>query len=231
MNNTGLRKVPFITSQLTNMWDRSSDPWFVKDKESRFIYANSAFIKANKLPENSNVIGYTDEELPTPVSGFAHHFKEHERRVLACMQRVSSIGTYPQGSGQLPKSYFCEKYPLMCENNQCIGIISHAKEIDHFTVSHYIKNNIPISIFPRPPNNLLKDKEWTIIFLFCCGISNKDIATEMNISCRTVEKHFENIYEKFSVTSVLELRLLCKENGYDLYIPPRYSESIGHFLL
>ncbi|WP_420800662.1 hypothetical protein [Photorhabdus temperata] len=53
----------------------------------------------------------------------------------------------------------------------------------------------------------------------------------MNISCRTVEKHFENIHEKFSVTSVLELRLLCKENGYDLYIPPRYSESIGHFLL
>ncbi|NHB92940.1 helix-turn-helix transcriptional regulator [Photorhabdus cinerea] len=231
MSESAFRKVPFITRQFTNMWDRSPDAWFVKDNESRFIYANTVFIKANKLPENFDVVGYTDEQLPTPVNGFSHHFKEHDRHVLKCMQRISSIGTYPQGNGQRPKSYFCEKYPLMDENNQCMGIICHAKEVEHFTVSHYMKNSTPISISSRPPNDILKEIEWIMIFLFCCGINNKDMANEMHMSCRTVEKYFENIYEKLSVSSTMELRSLCKENGYDLYVPPRYSLSIGHFLL
>ncbi len=34
-----------ITPQLTNMWDRSHESWFVKDKKLRLIYANNAFIK------------------------------------------------------------------------------------------------------------------------------------------------------------------------------------------
>ncbi|WP_434525091.1 helix-turn-helix transcriptional regulator [Photorhabdus asymbiotica] len=225
------KKSPIITSQLTNTWDRSSDPWFVKDKELRFIYANTIFIKVNKLPENFNVIGYSDKELPTPFNRFAHFFEQHDRKVLECMQRVSSIGIYPQGSGQQPKSYFCNKYPLMDENNQCIGIISHAKEIDYFAVSHYIKNNTSISIRLRPPNNILTKKEWIIIFLFCCGISNKCIADEMKISCNTVEKYFECIYKKLSVGSAIELRLFCKENGYDTFIPSKYFKLISHFLL
>ncbi|MCT8345531.1 helix-turn-helix transcriptional regulator, partial [Photorhabdus kleinii] len=34
-----------MTPQLTNTWDRSHDPWFVKDKKFRLIYANKEFIK------------------------------------------------------------------------------------------------------------------------------------------------------------------------------------------
>ncbi|OCA55882.1 helix-turn-helix transcriptional regulator [Photorhabdus namnaonensis] len=231
MNKSGLKQVPLVTPQFTHIWDKSPDPWFVKDKESRFIYANTKFIKIIRLPENFNIIGHAVDELPTPVNGFAHYFKEHDRRVLECMQRVCSVGTYPQGNGRPPKSYFCEKYPLMGEDNQCIGIISHAREIEHFTVSHYIKNHTPISACPRPPNDLLNEKEWVVIFLFCCGMNNNDTAIEMNVSCHSVEKHFESIYEKLSVNSLTELRALCKENGYDLYMPPRYFLSIGHFIL
>ncbi|NDK99717.1 helix-turn-helix transcriptional regulator [Photorhabdus bodei] len=231
MNKSGFKEVPFITRQLTHIWDRSPDPWFVKDKESRFIYANTKFIKVIKLPENFNIIGYSVDELPIPVNGFAHHFKEHDRRVLECMQKVCSVGTYPQGNGRPPKSYFCEKYPLMSEDNHCIGIISHARELEHFTVYHYIKDNIPTSASLRPPNDLLNEKEWMVIFLFCCGMNNNETSIEMNVSCHSVEKHFESIYQKLSVSSLTELRLLCKEKGYDLYVPSRYFLSIGHFIL
>ncbi|NHB92928.1 helix-turn-helix transcriptional regulator [Photorhabdus cinerea] len=231
MSQSGCKKVPFITPQLTNMWDKSSESWFVKDKEFRFIYANTEFIKTNKLPENFNVVGYTDEELPTPLNQFAHLFEEHDRKVLQSMQRISSLNTYPHSKNEQSISYFCNKYPLMDENKQCVGIIAHAREVHNFTVSHYIENDIPISIRFQPPNNILKEKEWTVLFLFCRGVNNRYIAREMKISYRTVEKYFESIYEKLSVNSAIELRIFCKENNYDLYIPPKYFKSIGHILL
>ncbi|NHB94501.1 helix-turn-helix transcriptional regulator [Photorhabdus cinerea] len=220
-----------ITPQLTNMWDRSHESWFVKDKKLRFIYANKVFIKLSKLPEHFNITGYTAKELPTPFNHLAHLFEEHDRKVLQTMNRISSIGTYLESDSQQLKPYFCEKYPLMDENNQCIGIICHIKEINHLSVHHYIKNDTTISVKLRPPNNILTEKEWIIIFLFCRGISNQCIANEIKISCRTVEKYFQRIYEKLSIGSMIELKLFCEKNNYDLYIPPKYFQSIGHFLL
>uniref|UniRef100_UPI0036DD5DB5 helix-turn-helix transcriptional regulator n=1 Tax=Photorhabdus sp. RM322S TaxID=3342825 RepID=UPI0036DD5DB5 len=220
-----------ITPQLTNMWDRSHESWFVKDKKFRFIYANKVFIKLSKLPEHFNVTGYTAKELPTPFNHLVHLFEEHDRKVLQSMQRVSSIGAYLQSNNQQLKPYFCEKYPLMDEKNHCIGIICHIKEINHFSVHHYIKNDTTISVKLSPPNNILTEKEWIIIFLFCRGISNQCIAYEMKISYRTVEKYFQDIYEKLSIGSIIELKLFCEKNNYNLYIPPKYFKSMNHFLL
>ncbi len=119
----------------------------------------------------------------------------------------------------------------MDENNQCIGVVSHAREIEYFAMAHYIKHHIFTPVKFEPPNDILKENEWVVTFLFFCGLSNKDIAVKMGISCRTVERSFEDIYEKLSVGSVMELRIFCKENGYDLYVPPRDDKPMGYFLL
>ncbi|MDC9595960.1 helix-turn-helix transcriptional regulator [Xenorhabdus anantnagensis] len=220
-----------ITPQLTNMWDKSHDPWFVKDKELRFIYANKVFIRLSNLPEDFDVTGYTEKELPTPFNHLVHLFEGNDRKVLQSMQRTSSIGAYFQRNSQQLKSYFCEKYPLMSEKNQCIGIICHAKEINHFSVHHYIKNDASIAINLNPPNSILTEKEWLVIFLFCRGISNKKISNELKLSCRTLERYFQIIYEKLSINSIIELKSLCEKNNYDQYIPPKYLKFTDHALL
>ncbi|ETS32021.1 response regulator containing a CheY-like receiver [Photorhabdus khanii NC19] len=220
-----------ITPQLTNMWARSHESWFVKDKRLRFIYANKAFIKLSKLPEHFDVTGYTAKELPTPFNHLVHFFEEHDRKVLQTMQRVSSIGAHLQNDGQQLNPYFCEKYPLMDEKNHCVGIICHIKEINHFSVHHYIKHYTFIPVKLSPPNNILTKKEWTVIFLFCRGISNQCIAHEMKVSCRTVEKYFQDIYEKLSIGTIIELKLFCEKNNYNLYIPPKYVKSMNYFFL
>ncbi|OTA18365.1 virulence factors transcription regulator [Xenorhabdus vietnamensis] len=220
-----------ITPQLTNMWDKSHDSWFVKDKDLRFIYANKVFIELSNLPEGFDVTGCTEKELPTPFNHLVHFFEEHDRKVLQSMQLISSIGTYFQHSPQQIKSYFCEKYPLMNENNECIGVICHAKEINHFSVHHYIKNDTSTSISLSPPNNILTEKEWLIIFLFCRGISNRYIANELKLSCRTLERYFQNIYEKLSINSIIELKIICERNNYNSYIPPEYLKFIDHAFL
>ncbi|MGV7963729.1 helix-turn-helix transcriptional regulator [Photorhabdus tasmaniensis] len=231
MNQSRCKNFPLITHQLTNMWDRSSELWFVKDREFRLIYANKAFIKVNEFPKNFNVIGYSEKELFTPFCHFAHLFEEHDRKVLEDMRRISSIGIYLVGQSQRFRSYFYNKFPLMDENNQCIGIVSHAREIEYFAIAHYIKRHMFTPVKFSLPNNRLREKEWMVIFLFCCGLNNKDIAVKMGVSCRTVEKYFEYIYEKLSVGSVIELRLFCEENGYDLYFPPELYQTTGYFLL
>ncbi|MBD2795375.1 helix-turn-helix transcriptional regulator [Xenorhabdus sp. 18] len=220
-----------VTPQLTNMWDKSHESWFVKNKQLRFIYANKVFINLNNLPERFDVTGYTEKELNTPFEHLVPLFEEHDRKVLQSMQRISSIGAYFQHHDKQLKPYFCEKFPLMDENNQCIGIIGHAKEMTHFSVHYYIKNDISTSINLNPPNNILTEKEWLIIFLFCRGVRNKDIAHELKISSRTLERYFKIIYEKLSINSMLELKTLCEKKNYDLYIPPQYLNSINHALL
>ncbi|EYU17385.1 helix-turn-helix transcriptional regulator [Photorhabdus aegyptia] len=220
-----------ITPQLTNMWDKSHESWFVKDKNLRFIYANKVFIKLSQLPEDFDVMGYSAKELPTPFNCLAHLFEKHDRKVLQSMQRISSIGADLQSNDQRFQPYFCEKYPLMDESNQCIGIICRIKEISHFSVENYIKNAPSISVRLRPPNDILTEKEWMVIFLFCRGISNQGIANEMNISCCTLERYFKSICEKLSIRSIIELKLFCEKNDYDLYIPPKYLKSMNYFLL
>ncbi|MCT8345188.1 LuxR C-terminal-related transcriptional regulator, partial [Photorhabdus kleinii] len=183
------------------------------------------------LPKHFDVTGYTAKELPTPFNRLASLFEEHDRMVLQTMQRVSSIGAHLQSDSQQLKPYFCEKYPLMGENDQCIGIICHIREINHFSVHHYIRNDTTMSVKLRPPNSILTAQEWIVIFLFCRGISNRGIANEMKISCRTVEKHLQIIYEKLLIESPIELKLFCEKNNYDLYIPPKYFKPMNHFLL
>ncbi|WP_340611007.1 helix-turn-helix transcriptional regulator [Xenorhabdus bharatensis] len=220
-----------ITPQLTKMWDKSHESWFVKDINLRFIYANKTFIKLNKLPDNFDIRGYQEKELSTQLSDLSNLFEEHDRKTLQSMQRVSSIGAYFQDNPHQLKPYFCEKYPLMSEDNQCMGIICHIKEISHFSVHHYIKNNSSISINLNPPNKILTEKEWLIIFLFCRGINNKYIANKLKISYRTLEKYFKIIYEKLSINSIIELKELCERNNYDLYVPSQYFSSMGHAFL
>ncbi|WP_340622211.1 helix-turn-helix transcriptional regulator [Xenorhabdus siamensis] len=220
-----------ITPQLTNMWDKSHESWSVKDKKLHLIYANKVFIKLNNLSDDFDVTGYTEKELPTPFNHLVHLFEEHDRQVLTSMQRVSSISSYFQYESKQLRPYFCEKYPLMSEENKCIGIVCHIKEINHFSVHHYIRNDITASINLNPPNNILTEKEWIIVFLFCRGISNRKIANELKISCRTLERYFKNIYEKFSINSMIELKTLCERNNYDLYIPPKYLKSIDYTFL
>ncbi|WP_426576465.1 helix-turn-helix transcriptional regulator [Xenorhabdus stockiae] len=220
-----------ITPQLTNMWDKSHEPWFVKDKELRFIYANKAFLELNKLSESFDITGYTEKALITPFSGLVQLFEDHDKKVLQSMQRISSIGSYFQNNTKNLIPYFCEKYPLMSESNTCMGIICHIKETNYFSVHNYIKNDISVSINLTPPSEVLTEKEWLIIFLFCRGINNKNMANELKISGRTLERYFKIIYEKLSINSMMELKTLCERDHYDLYIPPQYIKSISHTLL
>jgi DNA-binding CsgD family transcriptional regulator len=53
----------------------------------------------------------------------------------------------------------------------------------------------------------LSNREWEVVELLLQGKSNKLIASSLSISERTVEFHLKNIYDKFDVSSRVELIL------------------------
>jgi DNA-binding CsgD family transcriptional regulator len=53
----------------------------------------------------------------------------------------------------------------------------------------------------------LSNREWDVLRLLLQGKSNKQIASVLDISVRTVEFHLKNIYAKFQVRSRVELIL------------------------
>jgi DNA-binding CsgD family transcriptional regulator len=61
--------------------------------------------------------------------------------------------------------------------------------------------------FPR-----LSNREWEVVNLLRQGKSNKSIASALSISERTVEFHLNNIYNKFQVSSRVELVLKLGES-------------------
>ncbi len=58
---------------------------------------------------------------------------------------------------------------------------------------------------PMRPENLLTKRETEIVSLLARGKSNKEVATELNISLRTAETHRANIMNKLQLHSVQDL--------------------------
>lgn len=62
-------------------------------------------------------------------------------------------------------------------------------------------------------DDLLSDRESTIVRLICDGLTTRQIAEQIKKSERTVETHITNIYDKLGVNSRQKVVCWAKENG------------------
>ncbi len=62
-------------------------------------------------------------------------------------------------------------------------------------------------------NNLLTDREITVLGLIANGLTTKEIANQIGMAERTVEFHITNIYEKLGVSSRASAVNWAKEKG------------------
>jgi len=84
-------------------------------------------------------------------------------------------------------------------------------KVSEVLLSRYLGSGTPQSL----PNEklTLTAREREIVRLIVDGKSNKEVATTLNISVRTVETHRSNIMEKLGTHSVSELILYAIQNG------------------
>ncbi|MBS9438357.1 LuxR family transcriptional regulator [Photorhabdus noenieputensis] len=215
-------KPALITPQLTMMWDKSDEPWGARDHQSRFIYANPAFYQLLNLPEDFDIIGLSMGELPSPIAEYAEELHRQDQKTIQTVQRVTSLETHQFGENNVKQTYICDKFPLFDENNDCIGIFFHMYKTQDFSVSYYYDKTTPATLVFMPPNDILTQTEWEILFLILRSLDEESISEELMITTEDVVNHIQSIYHKFNLSPHIELADFCKQNNYHLYIPERF---------
>ncbi|KAA1175558.1 PAS domain-containing protein [Photorhabdus heterorhabditis] len=211
-----------ITPQLILMWERSDEPWGAKDLQSRFIYANPVFYQLLNLPKDFDITGLSTEELPSPIAKYADEFQRQDQKALQTMQRVTSLETHQFAENEAKQTYLCDKFPLCDDNGDCMGIIFHMHKTQDFSVSYYYEKTSPKTLEFMPPNDILTQTEWEILFLTLRSLDEESISKELMISTEEVVNYIQSIYQKFNLPRHIELADFCKENKFDHHIPERF---------
>ena len=60
----------------------------------------------------------------------------------------------------------------------------------------------------------ISEREFTVVQLICEGLTNKEIANQLNISVNTVNNHVANIFSKMGVRSRIDLLKELKEGPW-----------------
>ncbi len=216
---------------LIRFWEHSSEPWGIRDNQSKFIYANNRFNKLLDLPDKYNVEGRSDGELPTPISEFEVEFQEHDRKVELLQDRITSVEIHEWDGLSYFKPNFCDKYPLIDENGISQGVIFHVRPVEDIILTHLNKIKIPTSLIFTPPSDLFTKREWEVLFYILHAFSSNEIAEKLHLSRRTVNNVIQNIYRKSGVTSKKQIIEYCYEKKIHNYVPQSFFEYLGSFPL
>lgn len=81
----------------------------------------------------------------------------------------------------------------------------------HPTITSKVLKNISSSTnkFPPKNKNILSVRELQVIKLGVQGLANKEIADRLDLSVRTIQTHWRNIFVKIEVNSRLEVIMHC----------------------
>lgn len=76
------------------------------------------------------------------------------------------------------------------------------------------QENKPELSFESLSRYKISEREFTVVQLICEGLTNKEIAQELNISVNTVNNHVANIFSKMDVRSRIDLLKALKEGPW-----------------
>ncbi|MGN1449837.1 helix-turn-helix transcriptional regulator [Yersinia enterocolitica] len=216
---------------LIRFWENSSEPWGVKDNQSRYVYANNRLHRLLALPDKFNMEGRTDGELPTPIAEFELEFQEHDCKVKLLQDRITSVEIHAWDGRSYYQPYFVDKYPLMDENGISQGVICHGRPVEDIILTHLNKIKVPTSLILTPPSDLFTKREWEVLFYILHSFSSMEVATKLHLSSRTIDNITQKIYKKIGISGRQQLVDYCYENKINNYVPQSFFEYSGAFPL
>ncbi|CNL71944.1 LuxR family transcription regulatory protein [Yersinia aldovae ATCC 35236] len=216
---------------LIRFWEKSSEPWAIKDNQSRFIYANSRVYKLFNLPDTYSLEGRLDGEIPTPSADFQDEFQQQDRRVELSQDRITSVDIQLYDGRSYFTPYLSDKYPLIDEDGISQGVICHSRPLHDIILTRLNKINVPTSLVFTPPSQLFTKREWEVLFYILHHFSSNEIAKKIHLSSRSVCNITQNIYRKAGVTSKKQIIEYCHEQKIHNYVPQSFFEYSGYFPL
>ncbi|EPT1820574.1 TPA: helix-turn-helix transcriptional regulator [Yersinia enterocolitica] len=216
---------------LIRFWENSSEPWGVKDNQSRYVYANNRLHRLLALPDKFNMEGRTDGELPTPIAEFELEFQEHDCKVKLLQDRITSVEIHAWDGRSYYQPYFVDKYPLMDENGISQGVICHGRPVEDIILTHLNKIKVPTSLILTPPSDLFSKRDWEVLFYILHSFSSMEVAAKLHLSSRTIDNITQKIYKKIGISGRQQLVDYCYENKINNYVPQSFFEYSGAFPL
>nr|WP_314263421.1 LuxR C-terminal-related transcriptional regulator [uncultured Moellerella sp.] len=227
MNNFNINSIP---ADIINSFETSGDPWGIKDKNSCYIYGNQELKRIKNLPINFNYEGVFDVEIPWDGAQFYKELMLHDQTTIERNKTIISLETHHFFNETNLSSYLCEKIPFFDDNNECQGIIFHARKAESYCLNRLYRGKLPGSLMFTPPADTLSAREWDIVFLFIHRYTSKQIGKILNISYRTVENHFAAIYRKIGIHKSSQFLEYCYEHDFDLYVPEHFVKAGSRLL-
>jgi len=82
-------------------------------------------------------------------------------------------------------------------------------------------NDFKTDKFAQNPKELLTEREKEVLRYLCKGFSNKEIASSLFISDKTVKCHLNSIFKKLNISSRIEAILYAIQHGLSLQMKSR----------
>lgn len=224
LNIDSLSKIPIIA-----IMEHASIPWAIKDSESRIVYMNNAAVEFFNLPVGFDFEGRKDEELPHPCSEFTEEIKAQDRKAEASREGTETIITSYFGREGHLAPFYTPKFPLYDNEGNVIGTMLYQKKFEFIHLCYFFNDLSPSVITLDTPDNTFNEKELDVIFYALQRMDENEIANNLHLSLRAVEKRLNTLYSKLGINSLSALRDYCHHSGHNRYIPKKLLRSGVNF--
>ncbi|WP_312884851.1 PAS domain-containing protein [Candidatus Sodalis endolongispinus] len=146
MENKPMNKGKCLTLESLNaipilaMMERSSLPWGMKDKNSRYVYMNAASLAYFNVPEKFDFEGMTEDEFPCRWSALAQYYQLHDRKAEQTPGGAEIITMTYYGKDQILEPNYCPKFPLYSQTGEVLGTIFYTKKLSCVSITDFLIN-------------------------------------------------------------------------------------------
>ena len=151
---SGSRSCHDISRQLFHLFDKSNEPWSIKDSSFTFVYVNQSYVDFLQIPQEiaRNITEFSYEDIPTLVS-FKDKLVTHDRKVVESGQRMEAVATV--FIENIFRSFIFEKFPYFNEQGDIVGTISHLKPFEHLSLGYFLEMPFYGEAIFTPPTSIL----------------------------------------------------------------------------
>ncbi len=212
--------------ELISHIEHSDDLWTIKGNDLKFAYMNKISKHYHELPEDYDVEGRLIGEMPLIFAEYQEAIHSLENKAITNRKTVPSIAnTKYGGKNKYVQPFMATTSPLF-EDDKSFGVITRFRKLDFYTPEHFINNRPPDTIQFGNPSELFTDREFEVIFYALQHLSAKETAKKLGITSKGVETHIHNIYMRAGIGSRRQLTALCRDKGYDRYVPEKFLDTV-----
>ncbi len=212
--------------ELISHIEHSDDFWLIKGNDLTFAYMNQIAKYYCDLPENYDVEGRLIGEMPVIYAEHQDVIHTFEDMVKAASKLSTCMANTKYGGKNKYVQPFMGTTSPLFKDDKIFGIITRCRKLDFFTPDHFINNRPPDTIQFGNPSELFTDREFEVVFYTLQRLSAKEIARRTGITPRGVETHLHNIYMKAGIDNRNQLITLCRDKGYDRYVPEKFLDTV-----